>query len=243
MYERLQKYLARAGIDSRRKCEELILQGCIRVNNSVVTKLGTKIDPKKDIVEVKGKLVKFIEKKKYTYILLNKPKGYLTSLHDPYNRPAILDLLKGIKKGVYPVGRLDFNSEGLLLLTDDGELTYALTHPSKGIEKIYIVKVKGVPSLKKLKLLSEGRVLENDYNISPCKIYLLKVMNGNAILKIKLKEGKKRQIRKMGEYIGHPVLEIRRIQVGPICLKGVKPGEYRYLDKREIDSLKKIVYN
>jgi len=243
MYERLQKYLARAGIDSRRKCEELILQGYIRVNHSVVIKLGTKIDPQKDIIEVKGKLVKLIEKKKYTYILLNKPKGYLTSLYDPYNRQTILDLLKDIKKGIYPVGRLDFNSEGLLLLTDDGELTYALTHPSKGIEKTYIVKVKGVPSLKKLRLLSEGRVLENDYNISPCKIYLLKVMNANAILKIKLKEGKKRQIRKMGEYIGHPVLELRRVQIGPIYLKGIKPGEYRYLNRQEINSLKKIVYN
>lgn len=243
MDERLQKYLAKAGIDSRRRCEELILQGYVRVNHSVITKLGVKIDPQKDIIEVKGKLVKFVEKKKYTYILLNKPKGFLTSLHDPYNRPTILELLKDIKERIYPVGRLDFNSEGLLLLTDDGELTYALTHPSKEIEKTYIVKVKGNPSLKKLKLLSQGRILKNNYKILPCKIYLLKIMNGNAILKIKLKEGKKRQIRRMGEYIRHPVLELRRTQIGPIYLKGIKPGKYRYLNRREINSLMKIAYN
>lgn len=243
MYERLQKYLARAGIDSRRRCEELILQGHVRVNNSVITKLGTKINPQKDIIEVKGKLVKFIEKKKYTYILLNKPKGFITSLHDPYNRPTILELLKDVKERVYPVGRLDFNSEGLLLLTDDGELTYALTHPSREIEKTYIVKVKGIPSLKKIELLSKGIMLKNNYKILPCKIYLLKITSSNAILKIKLKEGKKRQIRKMGEYIKHPVLKLRRVQIGPIYLKGIKPGEYRYLNRQEINSLKKIVCN
>ncbi|HAJ33368.1 MAG TPA: pseudouridine synthase [Candidatus Atribacteria bacterium] len=239
--ERLQKYLAGAGIASRRKCEELILQGQVQVNNSVVTKLGTKVDPQKDIVEVKGKLVKYKEKKHYSYILLNKPKGYLTSLFDPFGRPVVLDLLKGVKERVYPVGRLDFNSEGLLILTNDGELAYALTHPSKEVEKIYIVKVKGIPSPEKLKTLSKGVILENNYRISPCNIYLLKITNGNAILKIKIREGKKRQIRKMGEYIGHFVLKLRRTQLGPISLKGVKPGEYRYLNKEEIKSLKKII--
>ncbi len=239
--ERLQKYLAGAGIDSRRKCEELILQGQVRVNNFVVTKLGTKIDPQKDNIEVKGKLIKYIEKKHFSYILLNKPKRYLTSLSDPFGRPIVLDLLKDIKERVYPVGRLDFNSEGLLLLTDDGELTHALTHPAKEVEKVYIVKVKGIPSSEKLKMLSKGVTLKNNYKISPCNIYLLKITNGNAILKIKIKEGKKRQIRKMGEYIGHFVLTLRRTQLGPISLKGVKPGEYRYLNKQEIKSLKKII--
>jgi len=241
MIERLQKYLAGAGIASRRKCEELILQGQVRVNNSVVTKLGTKIDPQKNIVEVKGKLVKYIEKKDYSYILLNKPKGYLTSLSDPFGRPIVLDLLKDIKERVYPVGRLDFNSEGLLILTNDGDLAYALTHPAKEVEKVYIVKMKGIPSPEKLKTLSKGVILENNYRISPCNIYLLKITNGNAILKIKIREGKKRQIRKMGEYIGHFVLKLRRTQLGPISLKGVKPGEYRYLNKEEIKSLKKIL--
>ena len=241
MIERLQKYLAGAGIASRRKCEEFIIQGQVRVNDSVITKLGTKIDPQKDIVEVKGKLIKYKEKKQYSYILLNKPKGYLTSLSDPFGRPTVLDLLKGIKERVYPVGRLDFNSEGILILTNDGELAYALTHPAKEVEKVYIVKVKGIPSLEKLKILSQGVTLENNYKISPCNIYLLKITNGNAILKIRIREGKKRQIRKMGEYIGHFVLKLRRTQLGPIYLKGVKPGEYRYLNKEEIKSLKKII--
>jgi len=241
MIERLQKYLASVGIASRRKCEELILHGHIRVNNSVVTKLGTKIDPQKDIVEVKGKLIRYKEKKRYSYILLNKPKGFLTSLSDPFGRPTVLDLLKGIKERVYPVGRLDFNSEGILILTNDGDLAYALTHPAKEVEKVYIVKVKGIPSPEKLKILSGGVVLENNYRISPCSIYLLKITNGNAILKIKIREGKKRQIRKMGEYIGHFVLKLRRTQLGPIYLKGVKPGEYRYLNKEEIKSLKKTI--
>jgi 23S rRNA pseudouridine2605 synthase/16S rRNA pseudouridine516 synthase len=241
MIERLQKYLASVGIASRRKCEELILHGHIRVNNSVVTKLGTKIDPQKDIVEVKGKLIRYKEKKRYSYILLNKPKGFLTSLSDPFGRPTVLDLLKSIKERVYPVGRLDFNSEGILILTNDGDLAYALTHPAKEVEKVYIVKVKGIPSPEKLKILSGGVVLENNYRISPCSIYLLKITNGNAILKIKIREGKKRQIRKMGEYIGHFVLKLRRTQLGPIYLKGVKPGEYRYLNKEEIKSLKKTI--
>lgn len=241
MQERLQKYLSKMGINSRRKCEELILQGYVQVNNIVVSKMGMKIDPEKDIIKVRGKLVSFEKKKKYIYILLNKPEGYLTTLYDPYNRPIILDLLKDIKERIYPIGRLDFNSEGLLLLTNDGELTYALTHPSKEIEKTYIAKVKGVPSSEKLKILSKGVVLEKNYRISPCTIKLLEIRNNNAILKIKIKEGKKRQIRKMAEYIGHFVLKLRRIQTGPISLKGVKPGEYRYLNKEEIKSLKKIV--
>lgn len=241
MIERLQKYLAGAGITSRRKCEELILQGQVRVNNSVVTKLGTKVDPQKDIIEVDGRLVKYKEIKQYSYILLNKPKGYLTSLSDPFGRPIVLDLLKGVKERVYPVGRLDFNSEGLLILTNDGELAYTLTHPAKEVEKVYIAKVKGIPSSEKLKILSKGVVLENNYRIAPCNIYLLKITKGNAILKIKIREGKKRQIRKMGEYIGHFVLELRRTQLGPISLKGVRPGEYRYLNKEEIKSLKKII--
>ena len=241
MIERLQKYLAGAGIASRRKCEELILQGRVEVNNFVVTELGTKVDPRKDIIKVDDKLVKYKEDKHCSYILLNKPKGYLTSLSDPFGRPTVLDLLKGVKERVFPVGRLDFNSEGLLILTNDGELAYALTHPAKEVEKVYIVKVKGIPSSEKLKTLSKGVTLKNNYKISPCNIYLLKTVNGNAILKVKIKEGKKRQIRKMAEYIGHFVLKLRRIQTGPISLKGVKPGEYRYLNKEEIKSLKKIM--
>lgn len=241
MMERLQKYLAKAGIASRRKCEELILHGQVQVNHAMVTQLGTKVDPHKDMVEVQGKLITYQERKQYSYILLNKPKGYLTSLSDPFGRPTVLDLLRGIKERVYPVGRLDFNSEGLLILTNDGDLAYSLTHPAKEVEKVYLVKVKGIPSPEKLKILAKGVTIKNNYKISPCKIYVLKINNGNAILKIKIREGKKRQIRQMGEYIGHFVLELRRIQLGPIYLKGLKPGAYRYLNKDEIKSLKKII--
>jgi len=241
MIERLQKYLAGAGIASRRKCEELILQGQVEVNNFVVTELGTKVDPKKDKIKIDGELIKYKEIKHYSYILLNKPKGYLTSLSDPFGRKTVMDLLKDVKERVHPVGRLDYNSEGLLILTNDGELTNTLTHPSKEVEKVYIVKLKGIPSSEKLKILSKGVTLKNNYKLSPCSIYLINTINGNAIVKIKIKEGKKRQIRRMAEYIGHFVLKLSRIQTGPIYLKGVKPGEYRYLNKEEIKSLKKIV--
>ena len=162
-------------------------------------------------------------------------------MYDPFGRPIVIDLLKGLKEKVYPVGRLDFNSEGLLILTNDGDLAYALTHPAKEVEKVYLVKLKGRPSPEKLKLLSEGVTLENNYRIAPCSIYVLKITNGNTMLKIKIREGKKRQIRKMAEHIGHFVLELRRIQLGPIYLKGIKPGDYRSLTKEEIKSLKKIV--
>ena len=240
MYERIQKYLARIGINSRRKCEELILAGVVEVNHSIVTKLGTKIDPKLDIIRVNGKIIKYFENRKYIYILLNKPVGYLTTLSDPTNRPTILDLLKDIKARIHPIGRLDYNSEGLLILTDDGDLTYHLTHPSKGIEKTYIAEVKGNPTRERLEILTRGVTLKDNYKILPCRISKLKIKKSNTILKIKIREGKKRQIRRMGEFIGHRVLKLRRIQMGPIFLAGLKPGEYRDLSKKEIQSLKMI---
>lgn len=243
MYERLQKYLARAGIASRRKCEELIQQGKVKVNQRVVTKLGTKIDPQKDIVEVKGKKLKY-EEKDYLYIILNKPKGYLTTLYDPHKRPTILDLLTRVEKRVYPCGRLDFNSEGLVFLTNDGEVAYALTHPSKKIEKTYLVKVQGIPDQEKLLTLARGVKLtmgEKNMKLLSCKIYKLETNNGNTYLKIKIREGKKRQIRKMMEYIGHKVLELKRIQIGPLKLGRLKRGEFKYLNKKEIDTLRKFL--
>lgn len=240
MQERVQKYLARIGIDSRRKCEELILAGNVEVNHSIVTKLGTKIDPQKDLLRVNGKVVKYVENKKFLYILLNKPSGYLTTLSDPGNRRTILDLLKNIKVRIHPIGRLDYQSEGLLLLTNDGDLTYYLTHPSKGIEKTYIAEVKGNPTKEKLELLTRGITLEDHYRIAPCKIKKLEIKKTNAILKIKIREGKKRQIRRMGQFIGHRILKLRRIQMGPIFLKGLKPGEYRNLSYKEVQSLKMI---
>ncbi len=153
MQERIQKYLARVGIDSRRKCEELILAGKVEVNRSVVKELGMKIDAQRDMIRVNGKIIKYVENKEFVYILLNKPSGYLTTLADPGNRRTILDLLKNVKVRIHPIGRLDYHSEGLLILTNDGDLTYHLTHPSKGIEKTYIAEVKGNPPKEKLDIL------------------------------------------------------------------------------------------
>jgi len=240
MDERIQKYLARAGVASRRKCEELILSGDVEINHFIVTELGKKINPEKDLIRVKGRIVKYIENKQYLYILLNKPVGYLTTLSDPGERPTVLDLLKDIKTRIHPIGRLDYHSEGLLLLTNDGDLTYHLTHPSKGIEKTYIAEVKGIPTQERIDILTRGLILKDNYKISPCKIIRLKSKNKNAILKIKIREGKKRQIRRMGDYIGHRVLKLKRIQIGPIFLHKLKPGEYRHLNMREIESLKKL---
>ena len=240
MQERIQKYLARVGIDSRRKCEELILAGKVEVNRSVVKELGMKIDAQRDMIRVNGKIIKYVVNKELVYILLNKPSGYLTTLADPGNRRTILDLLKNVKVRIHPIGRLDYRSEGLLILTNDGDLTYHLTHPSKGIEKTYIAEVKGNPPKEKLDILTRGITLKDYYRISPCKIKKLETKKENAILKIQIREGKKRQIRRMGEYIGHRVLKLRRIQMGPIYLKGVKPGEYRHLNKKEVQGLKML---
>ena len=240
MVERLQKFLASAGVDSRRKCEELILAGAVEVNHEIITKLGTKIDPQKDLVKVNGKKVKYNDSKKLKYILLNKPVGYLTTLSDPQNRPTILDLLENIDARIHPIGRLDYYSEGLLLLTNDGDLTYHLTHPSKNIEKTYIAEIKGIPDIEKLDTLRRGVTLRDNYKIMPCKIIRLKIKNGNAVLKIKIKEGKKRQIRRMGEFIGHRVLKLRRIQMGPIILGNLKSGKYRNLNIKEIQKLRML---
>jgi 23S rRNA pseudouridine2605 synthase/16S rRNA pseudouridine516 synthase len=240
MTERLQKFLASAGVDSRRKCEELILSGSVEVNHEIVTELGVKVDPQNDLIKVNGKIIKEADPNKLIYILLNKPVGYLTTRSDPQKRKTILDLLKDIKTRIHPIGRLDYNSEGLLLLTNDGELTYHLTHPSIGIEKTYIAEFKGNPEEEKLDILRKGVTLRENYKIMPCKINRLKMRNGNAILKIKIKEGKKRQIRKMGEFIRHRVVKLKRIQMGPIKLGNLKLGKYRYLNLKEIQKLKII---
>ena len=238
MIERLQKYLAGAGVDSRRKCETLILEGAVEVNHKIVTELGTKIDPQNDLVKVNGKTIKSFKQKKLTYVLLNKPVGYLTTLSDPQNRPTIMDLVEDINVRIHPIGRLDYYSEGLLILSNDGDLTYHLTHPSKGIEKTYIAELKGNPEEEKLDRLRKGVTLWDNYKIMPCKINRIKVKKGNAVLKIKIKEGKKRQIRRMGEFIRHRVIKLKRIQMGPILLGNLKTGKYRELNDNEIRKLK-----
>ncbi len=237
--ERLQKFLAHAGVASRRKCEELILQGKVKVNGQVVRELGTKIDPEKDIVHVNNR--KISAKKNYVYIMVNKPRGYVSTVKDERGRKTVIDLVKekmDLKERIYPVGRLDYDSEGLLLLTNDGALTYALTHPKHQVSKTYKVRVKGMPSVDKLEQLAQGVELA-DGKTAPAKVYLTHVLNKNALLEITIREGRNRQIRRMCEHIGHPVLRLVRIRFGPLELRKLASGDVRELTKAEVTALKK----
>ncbi len=235
--ERLQKYLAHAGIASRRSCEELIAQGRVKVNGKTVTEMGVKIDPEKDRIEVNGKLIEKPEEK--VYIVLNKPKGYVTTVRDPQGRPKVTDLLTGIEQRVYPVGRLDFDTEGLLILTNDGDVTYGLTHPKHELGKTYVATVKGVPDKDKLKRFSKGLRLADGLT-APAKVRLLKKKGSNGVLEITIYEGRNRQIRRMCETIGHPVLELKRVAVDFLRLDGMEEGKFRHLSKEEIRKLKKL---
>lgn len=235
--ERLQKVMARAGVASRRRCEEMIAAGRVKVNGRVVTRLGTKVDPEKDVIEVNGKVLPPPEKK--VYILLYKPRGYVSTVRDPQGRPKVVDLLHGVRQRVYPVGRLDYDSEGLLLLTNDGELAFVLTHPRHRVPKTYEVLVEGVPDAEKLSQMAKGLLLE-DGPTAPAKVRLLKEERGRALLEVTIREGRKRQVRRMCEHIGHPVLRLVRTRIGPLSLKGLKPGQYRYLSPREVQQLREM---
>lgn len=231
MNERLQKILARAGIASRRHSEELIAQGLVKVNGVVVKELGTKVDLAKDKIEVKGKPLPQTEQK--VYYLLNKPRGYVTTLKDERGRKTVIDLLQGVEERVYPVGRLDYDSEGLLLLTNDGELTQALTHPSHRIKKIYLARVEGIPAQEKLQAMAKGLQLEDGLT-SPAEVRLAGTRDNRALLEIIIHEGRNRQVRRMCEHIGHPVVRLQRTQVGPLVLDGLKPGQFRSLTIKEL---------
>ncbi|WP_003543809.1 pseudouridine synthase [Desulfotomaculum nigrificans] len=238
MEERLQKVLARAGIASRRRCEELIVAGKVKVNGKAVTALGTKVDAAKDKIEVNGQPVTASQPK--VYFMLNKPRGYVTTLHDERGRKTVIDLLEGIEQRVYPVGRLDYDSEGLLLLTNDGELTNALTHPKHKVPKTYLVRVEGVPEPAKLKAMARGLVLA-DGPTAPAQVRLAGVRDNRALLEITIHEGRNRQVRRMCEHIGHPVLRLKRIRVGPLVLEGLKPGQFRPLTEVELKKLWSII--
>ncbi len=237
--ERLQKYLAHAGVASRRTCEELIAAGKVKVNGLVVQEMGVKIDPEKDVIEVAGKVIRQ-DKEEKVYILLNKPASYVTTLRDQHGRPRVIDLLKDFDKRVYPVGRLDLDSEGLLLLTNDGELTYTLTHPKYEIGKTYLALVHGVPDRDKLRRFQKGLRLADGLT-APAKVKLIKKCGRNTLLEITIYEGRNRQIRRMCETIGHPVLELKRVAMGFLNLEGLAVGEYRFLKKSEIKKLKELV--
>ncbi|NLZ54974.1 MAG: rRNA pseudouridine synthase [Thermoanaerobacteraceae bacterium] len=234
---RLQKYLSQAGIASRRAGENLILQGRIKVNGITIKELGTKVNPESDIIEVDGRICDI--KRDFIYILLNKPKGILTSVKDPFGRPTVLELLKGVKEKVFPVGRLDKDTEGLLLLTNDGDLTYKLTHPKFKVFKTYIANVNGAIKQREIRALEKGIMLEDGLT-SPAKIKIMKVFDNSTLIELKIYEGRKRQIRRMCAAIGHPVISLRRTQIGCLSLKGLKLGQWRYLNREEINYIKSL---
>lgn len=235
---RLQKYLAEAGIASRRKAEELIQNGKVKVNNQVITELGTKINPNKDKVEYEGKVVKVQEDK--VYILLNKPIGYVTTAKDQFNRESVLDLVK-VKERIVPVGRLDMYTSGALILTNDGDFVYQVTHPKHEIEKTYTVTIKGIVNQEEVQALKDGVKIE-DYITRPAKVKILKTdeEKNQSRLEITIHEGKNRQVRKMCEAIGHKVLALHRSKIAGIGVKDLPLGKWRHLTKKEIN---KILYN
>ncbi|MBP1988934.1 pseudouridine synthase [Paenibacillus eucommiae] len=234
--ERLQKVLAEAGIASRRKSEEIITAGRVQVNGEVVTTLGVKVDPELDEIEVDGRL---INQQKKIYVLLNKPKGVITSSADPEGRRLVTDFLPGIKERIYPVGRLDYDTEGLLLLTNDGEFAHLLTHPKHHVPKTYQATVKGVPHGTILDKLRNGIELE-DGMTSPAEVEYADVNpdKKESIVQITIYEGRNRQVRRMFEAVSFPVIRLRRIQFGPIFLTGVPRGKYRHLTVNEVKELK-----
>jgi 23S rRNA pseudouridine2605 synthase len=235
---RINKFLALCGIASRRKSEQLILQKRVKINDRVVHNLATDIDPKKDIVLVDGKPVHF--KEDFIYLMLHKPKGYVTTTDDEHNRPTVMDLIKvPDDRRVYPVGRLDYNTEGLLLFTDDGELANILTHPSYKIEKTYIARIKGTITSEEVNKLRSGVVIDGA-KTAPCKVNILRMDEKSTRLEITIHEGRNRQVRKMLESIGKETQFLKRISVGKIRLGGLARGKFRTLNKREIAHLNEL---
>lgn len=231
--ERLQKYMAACGVASRRKSEEIIEEGRVKVNGKVV-KSVIMIDTEKDQVEVDGKIIRKEEKK--VYIMLNKPTGIITSSKDQFHRKTVVDIID-VEERVFPVGRLDFDTSGLIILTNDGDVAYKMTHPSHEIDKVYIADVNGVPTLEEMEWFKRGLKIE-DYITSPAEIRILKENGIRSTLEIKIHEGRNRQVRKMCDRIGHGVISLKRVKVGNIFLGDLGEGEWRYLYDEEVNYLK-----
>ena len=237
MEERLQKYLAQCGVASRRKCEELILQGRVQVNWVTVTELGTKINPEKDKIKFDGKDIK--QAQKLVYILLNKPIGYVTTADDQFGRDTVLDLVK-VKERIVPVGRLDMYTSGALILTNDGDFVYQVTHPKHEIEKTYTVTIKGIVQNSEVEQLRNGIKID-DYITKPARVKILKTDTEKDIsrLEITIHEGKNRQVRKMCEAVGRKVLALHRSKIGGIGVKDIELGKWRYLTANEVQQILK----
>ena len=233
---RLQKFIADSGLMSRRAAEKEIEMGNVSVNGHVAT-LGTKVDPKGDHITYKGRKIRF-EKPEHIYIMMNKPRGYLCSTSDDRDRKCVTDLLDGVSARVYPVGRLDLISEGMLLLTNDGELKNRLTHPSHSVPKVYRVKVGGRVSDEQYEILTSELVID-DYKIKPVDVVVQESDESGTVLKMTLHEGRNRQIRKMCEQAGLTVKRLSRVSIGNLKLDGLPVGKWRYLDEKEVDYLYK----
>lgn len=234
MLERLQKILSRAGVASRREAEAIIVAGRVAVNGTVVTELGTKADPGKDRITLDGKPLRV--KAERTYLLLYKPVGYVTTLKDPEGRPVVTDLLKGVGERVYPVGRLDYNTEGLLLLTNDGDWANRLMHPRHEVEKEYVVKVRGRVSPEQVKRLASGVELD-DGGTAPAKVKIVQESDRNSRLSIVIHEGRYRQVRRMCEAVNLMVVSLKRTRYGFLDLGELKPGEFRRLTPQEVKQI------
>jgi len=235
---RLNKFLSLAGVTSRREADRWILEGRISVNNTIVDELGLKVDGEKDVVRVDGRKIQV--KPKPVYVLLNKPAGYLVTLKDPFQRPTIRSLLPASLGRVFPVGRLDLESEGLLVLTNDGELAYRLSHPRFGVKKAYLAKIRGEPNKDALRRLERGVYLEGE-KTAPAKAVLVAPGQKSSWLRLELQEGRKREVREMCRAVGHPVLELRRVEFAGLLLAGLRPGQWRHLEPREVRRLKSLV--
>lgn len=235
MEERIQKIISAAGVTSRRAAEQLITEGRVRLNGAVVTELGTKADPSKDHIKVDGKLIN--PKQPPTYLMLNKPAGFVTTMSDPEGRPTVQDLLKGVKVRVYPVGRLDYNTEGLLLLTNDGDLAHLITHPKHEFPKTYLAKIKGVLEDGAISALEQGVFLK-DGKTAPARIKKIRKEESNSWLEITIHEGRKRQVRRMFDHMGHTVIRLKRVKTGGLVLGELAEGSYRYLTSQEVELLR-----
>lgn len=234
---KLLKILMMAGVGPRRQCRAAILDGAVAVNGTVITDPWAEFEIEKDHIKVDGKKLKTLEPK--TYILLYKPRGYVSTISDPQGRPSVAQLISKLNLRLYPVGRLDFNSEGIILMTNDGDLAHGLLHPSRGVTKTYCVKVRGEPSPKAVEKLRRGVKL-SDGRTAPAKVSILRRTGSNCWLSIAICEGRNREVRRMCMAVGHPVSKLKRVKIAFLALEGLEPGQFRVLSQEEVKRLKII---